>query len=42
MRRRLDLTEYDQVAMGRNPATYIYAARALRDFGDGFVVVCFQ
>src|ERR1700704_903220 len=39
MHRRLDLTEYDQVAMGRNPATYIYAARALRDFGDGFVAV---
>jgi MFS family permease len=39
MHLRLDLEELDQAAQSRSPATYIYAARALRDFGDGFVAV---
>jgi MFS family permease len=39
MHLRLELEEVDQAAPGRSPATYIYAARALRDFGDGFVAV---
>src|SRR5438046_7874143 len=38
VRRRLDLKEHGRVQQ-RNPATYLYAARALRDFGDGFVAV---
>ena len=38
MHRRLDLTELDRAAQ-RYPVTYVYSARALRDFGDGFVAV---
>ena len=38
MHRRLDLAELDPAAQG-NPVTYVYSARALRDFGDGFVAV---
>ena len=38
MHRRLDLEDLEQVEQG-NPAAYLYAARALRDFGDGFVAV---
>src|SRR5687768_11192215 len=38
MHRRPDLAELDRAAQG-NPATYVYSARALRDFGDGFVAV---
>ena len=38
MHRRLDLAELDRAAQ-RNPVTYVYSARALRDFGDGFVAV---
>ena len=38
MHRRLEIEDIGQVAQA-NPATYIYAARALRDFGDGFVAV---
>ena len=39
MHRRLDPKELDLAARSRSPATYVYAARALRDFGDGFVAV---
>src|SRR5438477_11595528 len=39
MQRHLDFSELKRAAQGRSPATYIYAARALRDFGDGFVAV---
>ena len=38
MHRRLEIEDLGQVAQA-NPATYLYAARALRDFGDGFVAV---
>ena len=38
MHRRLEIKDLGQVAQA-NPATYLYAARALRDFGDGFVAV---
>jgi MFS family permease len=38
MHRRLDLTELDRAALAK-PVAYVYAARALRDFGDGFVAV---
>ena len=38
MHRRLDLAELDRAAQ-RYPVTYVYSARALRDFGDGFVAV---
>ncbi len=38
MHRRLDLAELDRAAQ-RDPVTYVYSARALRDFGDGFVAV---
>jgi hypothetical protein len=35
---RLDLAELDRAAQAK-PVAYVYAARALRDFGDGFVAV---
>ena len=38
MHRRLDPTELDRAAQGK-PVSYVYSARALRDFGDGFVAV---
>jgi MFS family permease len=38
MDQRLDRKELEQAAKG-NPAALVYAARALRDFGDGFVAV---
>jgi len=38
MHRRLEIEDLGPVAQG-NPATFLYAARALRDFGDGFVAV---
>jgi MFS family permease len=38
MHRRLQPQELQQAGT-RNPAAYVYAARALRDFGDGFVAV---
>ena len=38
MHRRLDLAEPDRAAQA-NPVNCIYWARALRDFGDGFVAV---
>jgi hypothetical protein len=38
MHRHPDLAELDRVAQG-NPVTCVYSARALRDFGDGFVAV---
>ena len=38
MHRRLDPTALDRAAQGK-PVTYVYSARALRDFGDGFVAV---
>src|SRR5712672_2954166 len=39
MHRRLDPKELDRPAPGRSAATYVYVARALRDFGDGFIAV---
>lgn len=39
MRRHLCVNELDRAAQGGNPARFIYAARALRDFGDGFIAV---
>src|SRR5712672_71183 len=39
MHRRLDPKELDRPAPGRSAATYVYVARALRDFGDGFISV---
>src|SRR5438552_7925620 len=39
MHRRLDANEFDRAGQRGNPTAYIYAARALRDFGDGFVAV---
>jgi len=39
MHRQLDLTEHEQPTRRGSPAMHIYAARALRDFGDGFVAV---
>jgi MFS family permease len=38
MHRRLDLAEPDRAAQA-NPVSCVYWARALRDFGDGFVAV---
>ena len=38
MDQRLDLQALELAAPG-NPARYLYAARALRDFGDGFVAM---
>lgn len=38
MHRRLDRKEFEHAEMG-NPTGHVYAARALRDFGDGFVAV---
>lgn len=38
MHRRLDRQELERGEMG-NPTSHVYAARALRDFGDGFVAV---
>ena len=38
MHQRADIKEVTFAAEG-SPATYLYAARALRDFGDGFVAV---
>ncbi len=38
MDQRLDRRELEDAAKG-NPPAFVYAARALRDFGDGFVAV---
>jgi MFS family permease len=38
MHRRLDLGDIGH-GVRRSPTAYVYAARALRDFGDGFVAV---
>jgi MFS family permease len=38
MHRRLDLSDIGEGAR-RSPTAYLFAARALRDFGDGFVAV---
>jgi MFS family permease len=35
----MDTSQCRQAAERGNPAAYVYAARALRDFGDGFVAV---
>jgi MFS family permease len=35
----MDTSERHQAVQKRNPTPYVYAARALRDFGDGFVAV---
>jgi MFS family permease len=38
MQRQIDLERPERIARG-NPTAYLYAARALRDFGDGFVAI---
>ncbi len=38
MRQDLDIAAPERTAQA-NPTRFVYAARALRDFGDGFVAV---